>query len=146
MYYIIVLKKCKGFFYFQIYAIILSGDSMSKIKKGRIIKGTVSGIESYGVFVSCDDYYTGLIHISEISHGFVKNIADYVKIGNIIFVEVLDVDEELGHLKLSIKNIEYKKNIAIKRRKIKETSLGFKTLEYKLPIWIEESLKKIKNN
>lgn len=119
---------------------------MSKIRKGRIIRGTVSGIESYGVFVSCDDYYTGLIHISEISHGFVKNITDYVKIGDLIYVEVLDVDEELGHLKLSIKNIEYKKNIVIKRKKIKETSLGFKTLEYKLPIWIEESIKKAKNN
>ncbi len=118
---------------------------MSKIKKGRIIRGTVTGIEPYGVFVSCDDYYTGLIHISEISHGFVKNINDFVKVGDIIFVEILDVDEELGHLKLSIKNIEYKKKIIIKRKKIKETSLGFKTLEYKLPFWIDESLKKIKN-
>ena len=118
---------------------------MSKIKKGRIIRGTVTGIEPYGVFVSCDDYYTGLIHISEISHGFVRDINDYVKVGDLIFVEVLDVDEEIGHLKLSIKNIEYKKKVAIKRKHIKETSLGFKTLEYKLPIWIEESLKKIKN-
>lgn len=146
MYYIIVLKFCKVFFSLKKYVIISTGGSMSKIKKGRIIRGTVSGIESYGVFVSCDDYYTGLIHISEISHGFVKNITDFVKIGDLIFVEVLDVDEELGHLKLSIKNIEYKKNIAIKRKKIKETSLGFKTLEYKLPIWIEESLKKTKNH
>lgn len=119
---------------------------MSKIKKGRIIRGTVTGIEPYGVFVSCDDYYTGLIHISEISHGFVKNITDFVKIGDVISVEILDVDEELGHLKLSIKNIDYKKKKIIKRRKIKETSLGFRTLEYKLPIWIEDSLKKIKNN
>ena len=119
---------------------------MSKIKKGRIIRGTVTGIETYGVFVSCDDYYTGLIHISEISHGFVKNINDFVKIGDIIFVEVLDVDEELGHLKLSIKNIQYKKNVSFRRKRIKETSLGFKTLEYKLPIWIEDYLKKIKNS
>ena len=118
---------------------------MSKIKKGRIIRGTVTGIEPYGVFVSCDDYYTGLIHISEISHGYVKNVSDFVKLGDLINVEILDVDEELGHLKLSIKNIEYKKKIPIKRKKINETSLGFKTLEYKLPIWIEESLKKIKN-
>ncbi len=116
---------------------------MSKFKKGRIVRGTVTGIESYGVFVSCDDYYTGLIHISEISHGFVKNINDYVKIGDLIFVEILDVDEEMGHLKLSIKNIEYRKNIAFKKRRIKETPLGFKTLEYKLPIWINESLEKI---
>ena len=146
MYYIIVFKICKDFFYLEKCVIISTGGNMSKIKKGRIIRGTVSGIESYGVFVSCDDYYTGLIHISEISHGFVKNITDFVKIGDLIFVEVLDVDEDLGHLKLSIKNIEYKKNIAVKRRKIQETSLGFKTLEYKLPIWIEESLKKIKNH
>lgn len=118
---------------------------MSKIKKGRIIRGTVSGIEPYGAFVSCDDYYTGLIHISEISHGFVKDISDYVKLGDIIFVEVLDVDEELGHLKLSIKDVEYKKNVVLKRKKIKETQLGFKTLEYKLPMWIDESIKKIKN-
>lgn len=145
MYYILVLAFCKDFFSNQKYDIISLGGNMSKIRKGRIIRGTVSGIESYGVFVSCDDYYTGLIHISEISHGFVKNITDFVKIGDLIYVEVLDVDEELGHLKLSIKNIEYKKNIIIKRKKIKETSLGFKTLEYKLPIWIEESIKKIKN-
>lgn len=145
MYYIIGYIFCKDFFSCIKCDIIFPGGIMSKIKKGRIIRGTVSGIESYGVFVSCDDYYTGLIHISEISHGFVKNITDFVKIGDLIFVEILDVDEELGHLKLSIKNIEYKKNIAIKRKKIKETSLGFRTLEYKLPIWVEESLKKIKN-
>lgn len=137
--------KCKGFFYFLKYGIIRVGDFMSKIKKGRIVRGTVTGIETYGVFVSCDDYYTGLIHISEISHGFVKNITDFVHIGDLIFVEILDVDEELGHLKLSIKNIEYKNRVIVRRKKIRETSLGFKTLEYKLPIWIEESIKKIKN-
>ena len=119
---------------------------MSKIKKGRIIYGTVTGIESYGVFVSCDDYYTGLIHISEISHGFVKDINDFVKVGDIIYAEILDVDEELGHLKLSIKDIDYAKKIPKKRKKIKETPLGFKTLEYKLPIWINNALEDIKIN
>ncbi len=142
MYYILIILNCKDFFYLVKYVIIYKGGIMSKIKKGRIIRGTVTGIESYGVFVSCDDYYTGLIHISEISHGFVKNINDFVKIGDLIFVEVLDVDEELGHLKLSIKNIEYKRRTIIKRKQIRETALGFKTLEYKLPIWIKESLKK----
>ena len=146
MYYILLTNRCKDFFYYKNYVIILAGGCMSKIRKGRIIRGTVTGIESYGVFVSCDDYYTGLIHISEISHGFVKNINDFVKIGDLIQVEILDVDEELGHLKLSIKNIDYKKKIPLKIKMIKETPLGFKTLEYKLPIWIDESLKKIKNS
>lgn len=146
MYYILINNHCKDFFYYKKYGIIQAGDYMSKIRKGRIVRGTVTGIESYGVFVSCDDYYTGLIHISEISHGFVKNINDFVKIGDLIQVEILDVDEELGHLKLSIKNIDYKKKISLKRKMIKETPLGFRTLEYKLPIWIDESLKKIKNS
>ena len=91
---------------------------MTKYKKGRIIRGTVTGIESYGAFVSCDEYYSGLIHISEISHNFVKNITDYVNVGDVIFVEILEVDEELGQLKLSIKNIEYKKKNIVKRKKI----------------------------
>jgi len=111
--------------------------------KGRILKGVVTGIEPYGVFVQFGDYYSGLIHISEISDGFVKNPADYVKIGEIINVKIIDVDDQMGHLKLSIKNIQYKEKKITKRRKIIETPLGFKTLEYKLPFWISESLKKI---
>ncbi len=118
---------------------------MTKYKKGKIIRGTVTGIESYGVFVSCDEYYSGLIHISEISHGFVKNVSDYVNIGDVINVEILDIDESLGQLKLSIKNIDYKKSNASRRKKIIETSLGFSTLAYHLPIWVEDSVKKIKN-
>ncbi len=118
---------------------------MTKYKKGKIIRGTVTGIESYGVFVSCDEYYSGLIHISEISHSFVKNITDYVNVGDVINVEILEVDENLGQLKLSIKNIDYKKQNVARRQKIKETSLGFSTLAYHLPKWVEEGVKKIKN-
>jgi len=117
---------------------------MTKYKKGKVIRGTVTGIESYGVFVSCDEYYSGLIHISEISHAFVKNVADYVNVGDVINVEILDIDEELGQLKLSIKNIDYKKSNDNNRRRINETSKGFSSLAYRLPIWIEESLRKIK--
>ncbi len=117
---------------------------MTKYKKGKVVKATVTGIESYGVFVSLDEYYSGLIHISEISHSYVKNITDYVNIGDIIYVEILDVDDELSQLKLSIKNIDYKKKANFKKKKIVETSLGFKTLAYKLPIWIDDNLEKMK--
>ena len=115
---------------------------MIPYKKGKIVKGVVTGIEKYGAFVSLDEYYNGLIHISEISHGYVKNINDYLKVGDTIYAEVLEVDEEKFHVKLSIKNISYKRRTYTPKRIIKETSLGFKTLEYKLPIWIEENLKK----
>lgn len=117
---------------------------MTNYKKGRIVRGSVTGIESYGVFVSFDEYYSGLIHISEISYGYVKDITDFVNVGDVIYAEILEVDESLGQLKLSIKNIDYKYNRGVRRRKIQETSQGFSTLAYNLPIWIEKSLKKIK--
>ena len=119
---------------------------MTKYIKGRIVKGTVTGIESYGVFVSFDEYYSGLIHISEISHGFVKNITDFVNIGDIIFVKIIEVDEEQGHLKLSIKDIDYKQKRKFKKQKIVETDSGFKTLAYYLPIWISEKMQKTSKN
>jgi len=116
---------------------------MTKYIKGKVVEATVTGIENYGIFVSLDEYYSGLIHISEVSHNFVRDIHDYVNIGETIYVEIIGIDEESNHLNLSIKNINYHKKPVVKRKKIIETSLGFKTLAYKLPIWIEESVKKM---
>lgn len=114
---------------------------MVKYSKGKIVKGVVSGIESYGAFVKLDEYYSGLIHISEVSSGFVKDINDYMKVGDTIYVEILNIDEDLSQMKLSIKNIAYKQGSRSKKRKIVETNSGFTTLEKNLPRWIEENLK-----
>ena len=116
---------------------------MLKYEKGKIVTGQVTGIEKYGIFVSLDEFYSGLIHISEISDGFVKNIKDYVEIGETIRARVVEIDEDNYHVKLSIKNMNYK----TKRRnqqKLKETKLGFTPLQDKLPEWIEEKLKDMK--
>ena len=67
---------------------------MSDYKVGSIIKGQVTGIEKYGIFINIDPWYDGLIHISEISQGFVKDINDYVKIGDTIYCQILEVDED----------------------------------------------------
>lgn len=119
---------------------------MKKYQEGKIVKGTVTGIEPYGIFVSFDDYYSGLIHISEISYNFVKDINFFVKIGDIINTEIIGVDEENNHLKLSIKNINYQIRTPRKKRKIIETKQGFKTLAHYLPIWIDKKLKKQEKN
>ena len=65
---------------------------MPKYKVGSIVEGTVTGIENYGVFVSLDEFYNGLIHISEISHGFVKNINDEI--------ELVDIDTQEEYAKI----------------------------------------------
>ena len=51
---------------------------MSKYEIGQIVTCCVTGIEKYGIFVNLEEYYSGLIHISEISSQFVRNINDYV--------------------------------------------------------------------
>lgn len=117
---------------------------MTKYEKGKIVKGTVTCIEPYGAFMSFGEFYTGLIHISEISHGFVNDINDFIAVGDRIYVEILDVDNIEGHLKVSIKNIQYKIGKP-RKKKILETQTGFKTLAKYLPIWIEKRLKIVKN-
>ena len=109
-----------------------------KYEGGKIVKGCVTGIENYGIFVSLDEYYSGLIHISEISNNFVKNVNDYVNIGETIKVKILDVDEENCHLKLSIKDFNYRLGNNKKRNKIVETGTGFYLLKENLDKWIEE--------
>ena len=87
---------------------------MTKYKKGRIIRGTVTGIEAYGAFVSCDEYYSGLIHISEISHNFVKNITDFVNVGDVIFVEILDGLDSVSIISKEEKEEKFISTIAYK--------------------------------
>lgn len=118
---------------------------MLKYEKGKIVTGHVTGIEKYGIFVNLDEFYSGLIHISEISDGFVKNINDYVNVGETIRAKIVDVDDDSYHIKLSIKNINYRiaKN---KETKLKEVSNGFKPLENNLSKWITEKLDEINNS
>ena len=109
---------------------------MAKYKEGEIVEGLVTGIEQYGIFVSLDEYYSGLIHISEISDGFVKDVNNFVNIGETIKVRVLESDDESFHVKLSIKNMNYRINR--NKTKINETGSGFLVLKEHLPIWINE--------
>ena len=71
---------------------------MKKYEAGELIKGQVTGIEKYGIFVNLGDY-NGLIHISEISDGYVRNINDYVKIGEEITVKVIDENDKMHHVR-----------------------------------------------
>lgn len=119
---------------------------MTKYQKGKIVKGVVTCIESYGAFMAFDEFYTGLIHISEISNGFVRNITDFINVGDYIYVEILDVDEDSCHLRLSIKNINYKIGGHYRKKRIIETPHGFETLKQNLPIWINNKLKKPTKN
>ncbi|MDD6223853.1 MAG: S1 RNA-binding domain-containing protein [bacterium] len=110
---------------------------MFKYEKGKIVSGCVTGVENYGVFVGLDEFYCGLIHISEISNTFVKDINDYVSVGETIRVKVVDVDEENYHIKLSIKDINYRVNYR-NRSPIIEVGSGFDPLKKQLRVWMNQ--------
>ena len=114
---------------------------MGKIKEKDIVKVTVTGVQKYGAFVNTENY-EGLIHISEISYGYVKNVNDYLKVGDKIYVEVVEVDDDNNHLKLSIKDIDYKKDGA-RLKRMAETKSGFQPLKDNLDGWINDKIKKI---
>ncbi|WP_417851597.1 polyribonucleotide nucleotidyltransferase [Thalassoglobus sp.] len=75
-----------------------------EIKVGRIYSGTVSSIKDFGAFVEIAPGKDGLLHISELSDGFVKSVADVVKVGEAIDVKVIAVDDQ-NRVKLSRKAV-----------------------------------------
>ncbi len=79
-----------------------------KFQVGQIIEGTVTGIKPFGAFVSLDENTQGLVHISQISHAYLENINDVLKVGDVVKVKIIGIDSEKGKLSLSIKETEEK--------------------------------------
>lgn len=117
---------------------------MSKYNINDVINVTVTGIENYGFFVKVDDEYTGLVHISEISEFFVKDITDFVNVGEEIRARIISIDEEKRQMSLEIKGLNYKIH-GRRKAKIRETEHGFDTLAANLDGWIDEKAKDLAN-
>ncbi len=75
------------------------------LEKGSIVEGKVTGVMPFGAFVSLPDNKSGLVHISEITKEYVKDINDYIKQGDEVKVKVLDVDKN-GKINLSIRQAQ----------------------------------------
>ena len=69
---------------------------------GSILEGKVTGITNFGAFVELPDKSTGMVHISEVSSTFIKDIHEKVSEGDIVKVKVIDINEK-GKIALSIK-------------------------------------------
>ncbi|MBD3260683.1 MAG: translation initiation factor IF-2 subunit alpha [Candidatus Altiarchaeales archaeon] len=76
-------------------------------EEGELIIGTVSEIFGQGAFINLDEYKgkRGMLHISEISLKWVRNIRDYVKEGQKVVLQVLNVREDRGHIDLSLRRV-----------------------------------------
>ena len=72
------------------------------VEIGAILEGKVTGITNFGAFVEFPDKTTGMVHISEVSSSFIKDIHEKLSEGDTVKVKVIDINEK-GKIALSIK-------------------------------------------
>ena len=112
------------------------------MKSGDIVYGKITNIVGYGAFVQVEDY-DGLVHISEFSDHFVRDINDYVHIGDQIKLKIIEIDEENKRIKLSYKQIHKTRGV---KCRIPQFRIGFEPIKKTLHVWIVKELKNEKNN
>ncbi len=74
------------------------------LKEGQILSGTVRNVTDFGAFVDIGVKYDGLVHISNLSNGYVKNPSEIVSVGDVVKVKVIGIDSEKKKVQLSIKD------------------------------------------
>jgi len=86
---------------------------------GDLVLASVQRITDYGAYVSLDEYgKEGLLHVSEVSSGWVRNIRDFVREGQKVVLKVLRVDTEKRHVDLSLRRVS--------KRERREKALSWK--------------------
>ncbi|HLS36314.1 MAG TPA: S1 domain-containing post-transcriptional regulator GSP13 [Bacillota bacterium] len=116
----------------------------NQLEVHQIVEGEVTGVQPYGAFVAIDEGVEGLVHISEITHGFVKDINEHLSIGDKVNVKILNIDEDNNKYSLSIRATmdksaqESKKQVRKKQTKDNSSS-GFNTMKEELEQWLQQS-------
>ena len=76
---------------------------MKDLKPGMVLKGTVRNVIDFGVFVDIGVHQDGLVHISQITEKYIKHPLEAVSVGDIVDVQVLDVDMQKKRISLTMK-------------------------------------------
>ena len=83
---------------------------------GQIVEGKITGITNFGVFADIGDGKSGMVHISEVARTYVNDINEFVKIGDVVKMKVLNIGED-GKISLSIKRALEPEKAASKERR-----------------------------
>ena len=75
-----------------------------QIEVGMVLESKVSRITNFGAFVDLPDGKTGMIHISEVSSDFVRDVNDYLKVGQAVKAKVINISEK-NEIRMSIKQL-----------------------------------------
>ena len=78
-------------------------DNIKDLKEGMVLEGTVSNVAAFGAFVDLGVHQDGLVHVSQLSHKFVTDAREIVKTGDIVKVQVVEVDVARKRIALTMK-------------------------------------------
>jgi translation initiation factor 2 subunit 1 len=98
-------------------------------EEGDLVLCTVTNVQSHCVFARLEEYgFAGMVHISEIAPGRIRNIRDYVKEGKIIVCKVLRVNRERGQVDLSLRRVSENQH-KVKINEVKQEQRAEKMIE-----------------
>ena len=113
---------------------------------GQLVIGKVKSVKPYALFLEFENKASGLLHISEISDAFIRDIEKYGSVGDEIKVKIIDIDKSNGFLRVSLKQVPPEEAYSTHQdEKIipVATEEEFAALKEKMPEWIKETLEKI---
>lgn len=123
---------------------------MNVFALGKLVEGTILEIRPYGAIISFENERKGLLHITQVSDSYVSNLETYLQLGAQIKVEIIEINEENGFLKLSLKTVlphdRIRFNRPKKRNPVDPELIDFSPLAAKLPTWLEQAVKELDND
>ncbi len=78
-------------------------DTITDLRPGMVLEGVVTNVAAFGAFVDIGVHQDGLVHVSAMSHNFVKDPREVVKPGDVVKVKVLDVDVARSRISLTLR-------------------------------------------
>ena len=79
--------------------------NIKDLKKDMLLMGTVRNVSDFGAFIDIGVHQDGLVHKSQMANKFVKHPLDIVKVGDIVRVKILEIDEKRKRISLSMKDV-----------------------------------------
>jgi translation initiation factor 2 subunit 1 len=99
----------------------------------ELVVGKVDEIADFGVFVDLSEYEDkrGLVHISEVASGWIKNVRDHVSVGQTVVAKVLDVDEGSQQIDLSLKDVnDHQRSETVREWKSEQKADNWMTIAF----------------
>ncbi|MEI6125908.1 MAG: 30S ribosomal protein S1 [Pseudomonadota bacterium] len=81
-------------------------DVPKKYRRGQVVKGTITNVTDFGIFLEIEDGVEGLVHVSEISEDKAKNLKEFAKVGEALEVLIISLDKRNRKIGLSLRELK----------------------------------------